>query len=63
MSKCLQTKALEALHLSEWPNNFSDQPAALFNMFFVEVGRDQGPEHRESKMTVLCTLIIIILIS
>jgi hypothetical protein len=34
------------------------------NVFFwLKRVLDQGPEHRESRMTVLCLLIIIILIS
>jgi hypothetical protein len=31
--------------------------------FYLKRVLDRGPEHRESKMTVLCPLIIIILIS
>ncbi len=32
-------------------------------LFWLKWVLDRGPEHRESKMTVLCQLIIIILIS
>jgi hypothetical protein len=35
----------------------------LWGFFWLKQILDQGPEHRESKKTVLCLLIIIILIS
>jgi hypothetical protein len=54
---------------SHFYNNIHFSLAIKLNLCFLQeffcLKRvlDQGPEHRESKMTVLCLLIIIILIS